>query len=449
MRFRWSAIDLGAWFLERLLADCRISEGTDDELTEPSLLASEAEKLTMQAAEIGRTATRLTHLTRTLQAGGGAQEIAEAVSPSERDRAAARELWARLRGLPREKQERELGEAPAAMQWAVCETLYLESQRLCADDPIRGRAVAELALSAADRAEGDDAWRAKLRSLSWAHIGNAIRVQGDLIAAERAFVSAERLWKEGKDAQNELLEEGLIFSLKASLRRSQRRFDEAAELLEQALAVGRSSRFRVEVLVIRARLLGDLGDYTRAVGILRGLSNAVGPDEDGRVLFWIRQNLADSLSKLGRLEEAAALLPEARSLCLKHGGELNLFRVEWIEGRVAAGQGDLSAGIATLSRVRGKFASRNLGYDTALVSLELAVCYAGLGRADQVKILARHMAPIFQAQDVHREALAALTLFRQAAERERVTKEFAQAVLLYLRRARFEPGLRFDAGTVG
>ena len=94
--------------------------------------------------------------------------------------------------------------------------------------------------------------------------------------------------------------------------------------------------------------------------------------------------------------------------------------------------------------MRGEFASRNLGYDTALVSLELAVCYAGLGRSDQVKILARHMAPIFQAQDVHREALAALALFRQAAERERVTEAFAREVLLYLRRARFEPDLRFD-----
>ena len=38
----------------------------------------------------------------------------------------------------------------------------------------------------------------------------------------------------------------------------------------------------------------------------------------------------------------------------------------------------------------------------------------------------------------------ALALFRQAAERERVTEAFAREVLLYLRRARFEPSLRFD-----
>ena len=251
---------------------------------------------------------------------------------SESDRAAARELWERLRGLPRDEQAARLSDVPAELQWAVCETLCLETHRLCADDPIQGRVVAELALSAADRAEGDDAWRARLRGFAWAHIGNAIRVQGDLPAAERAFVSAEELWKDGRHAQNELLEEGLFYSLKASLRRAQRRSDEAAELLDQALAVARSSRFRVEVLVNRAKLFGDLGDLRQAVGILRALNESIRPDEEGRVRLWIRHNLGDSLSRLGQLDEAAALLPEARSLCLKYGGELNLFRVLWTRG---------------------------------------------------------------------------------------------------------------------
>jgi transcriptional regulator with XRE-family HTH domain len=448
MRFRWSAIDLGAWFIEQLLTTCRTSEDADGELGGLSLLAGEAEKLSIQAAEMSRTAAKLDHLARILRAGGGAQEIAAASSPSESDRATARELWKSIGGLPRDEQAARLSEVPTELQWAVCETLCLESQRSCGDDPIRARLLAELALSAADRAEGNDAWRARLRGFSWAHIGNAIRVQGDLPEAERAFISAEELWKNGTPVENELLEEGMIFALKASLRRAQRRFDETAELLEQALALAGSS-LRIKVLVNRAKLFGDLGDHRRAVGILRALNESIRPDEDGKVRLWVRQNLADNLSKLGCLDEAAEILPEAHRLCLEHGGEVNLFRVLWIEGRIAAGQGNVSAGIATLSRVRGEFASRNLGYDTALVSLELAVCHAGLGRSDQVKTLARHMAPIFQAQDVHREALAALALFRQAAERERVTEAFAREVLLYLRRARFEPDLRFDAGTAG
>ncbi len=86
-----------------------------------------------------------------------------------------------------------------------------------------------------------------------------------------------------------------------------------------------------------------------------------------------------------------------------------------------------------------------MDYDTALVSLELATIFAREGRTDAVKALARHMAPIFQAQGVHREALAALALFRQAAESEEVTADLARRLLDYLHRARQDPKLRFEA----
>jgi hypothetical protein len=87
-----------------------------------------------------------------------------------------------------------------------------------------------------------------------------------------------------------------------------------------------------------------------------------------------------------------------------------------------------------------------MAYDVALVSLEIAILHAGQGRTEQVKTLARHMTPIFRAHAIHREALAALTLFRQAAEREQVTAELAREVLAYLRKARYDPELRFEGG---
>ena len=97
-----------------------------------------------------------------------------------------------------------------------------------------------------------------------------------------------------------------------------------------------------------------------------------------------------------------------------------------------------------MNRVRAEFASRSLSYDTALVSLELASLYAEEGAHGQVKNLARHMVPIFQAQDVHREAQAALAAFRQAAEAERASVELVRRVLEFLYRARHHAGLRFE-----
>lgn len=118
----------------------------------------------------------------------------------------------------------------------------------------------------------------------------------------------------------------------------------------------------------------------------------------------------------------------------------------WTEGRVAAGLGRIEGGIEVLAKVRGGPAARDgLRHGLSLVSLELSLLYAGQGRTDQVKNLARHMMPIFKAQDVHREALAALTVFRRAAEQERVTEGLAREVLSYLRKVRYNPELRFES----
>jgi tetratricopeptide (TPR) repeat protein len=197
-------------------------------------------------------------------------------------------------------------------------------------------------------------------------------------------------------------------------------------------------------MVGKAKLLVEMEDLEEAVALLEQVKEMASPNEEARILFSIWQNLAHTLSKLERFEEAAALLPQARTYLLKADGELNRVRLLWTEGCVTAGLGNVEEGAALLARVRGEFASRNMAYDVALVSLEIAILYAGQGRTDQVKTLARHMTPIFQAHAIHREALAALTIFRQAAEREQATQELAREVLSYLRKARLNPELRFE-----
>jgi hypothetical protein len=84
-------------------------------------------------------------------------------------------------------------------------------------------------------------------------------------------------------------------------------------------------------------------------------------------------------------------------------------------------------------------------YDAALATLELAEVHAGLGHTAEVKALARESAPIFEDQQVHREAQRALALFRQAAEEERVSGELLRSLIVYLYRARHDPQLRFAA----
>ncbi len=454
MRFRWTALDLGGWFVDRLLIDCRLPEGENIRGGTAPLLVTASALATRLSADMvvaGQTVGRLSKLVLTLQEEQKTEdppsETGNPAAPA-RDRKAERRvaqaLWTRIKLLPRKKQIETLRDAPSEAQWAVCELLFTESQRLCGEDPVKAASLCELALTAADLAEGGEGLRAKLRGIAWAHFGNALRAQDDLEGAERAFISADAIWKVGEGVADGLLEEGLIFALKASLRRDQRRFDEAKDLLERASLLASNSTFRIQVMVSKAKLLEEMGNLEEAVALLEHLKEKASPKEEARILFPIWQNLAHTLSKLERFKEAAALLPEARAHLLKAGGELNRVRLLWTEGRVTAGLGDVEDGIALLARVRGEYASRNMAYDVALVSLEIAILYASLGRTEQVKTLARHMTPIFQAHAIHREALAALALFRQAAEREQVTEEFARAMLSYLGKARYNPELRFE-----
>ena len=55
------------------------------------------------------------------------------------------------------------------------------------------------------------------------------------------------------------------------------------------------------------------------------------------------------------------------------------------------------------------------------------------------------MLPIFKAQKVEREALAALQIFYDAAKRETATVELTRRIVKFLYRAQHDPKLRFEA----
>jgi hypothetical protein len=143
------------------------------------------------------------------------------------------------------------------------------------------------------------------------------------------------------------------------------------------------------------------------------------------LVFALRYNMADDLCKLQRFAEAAERLREIGELALHQGAELDGLRVALLGARVAAGLGRKTEAIAGLTRVRQSFTDLQLPYEAGLSSLELAVLWLETGRTTEVKELAMAMAWIFKSKGIHREALAALQLFREAAERGAATTELA------------------------
>lgn len=354
---------------------------------------------------------------------------------AEEARREAGELWKRLRSLSA-RGRRELVEASSEFwEWALVELLCLESERAAADSAAKALDLANLALSAAARCEGEKRWRRRLQGYACAYIANARRVANDLSGAEEAFARAWNLWKSGEDGG--LLPEWRMLSLEASLRRGQRRFEEALELLGRARDVAGSESSAQGVLLLKkAFVCEQRGDLDSALGAQAEAAPFVESTGDQRHLFALRFEMTKALCALDRYAEAEAALPVVRELAEALGNELDLIRVVWLSAHVAAGQGrQQEEAIAGLEQVRQAFSARDLPYDAALAALELASLYLKAGHTAEVKALAREMAPVFRTLRLTRESLAALSLFQKAAQQETATVELAMRAIEALRKA--------------
>ncbi len=352
------------------------------------------------------------------------------------------EAWTRLARKPPAAFRIALANDPSGTDPRFVEWLGARGVVRAAASSDKAREDAERALAVAEGLvpKGKHPYIA----LALAFLGNAVRLPGDFAPADELFSRSEALAVERPLPP---LLEARRLDLLATLRREQRRFDEAMILIDRALDLDPKRHSAGSRRLIKAKILEERGDLEAAVAELRGAAGESDALSEPHLLFWLRHNLADYLSKLGRFVEAQALVPEVRNLARRHGGELDRIRLQWIEGRIAAGLGRADEATAKLGQVRGEFLAHGLPFDAALAALELATFYLRAGRTEQVKDLARQMLPAFH--EIHREALAAVTLFRQAAEQERATLALAERVGAFLLASRANPGLAFEVGTGG
>ena len=347
------------------------------------------------------------------------------------------ELWERLQTCRAEDRREVVRVAREFQSWALVELVCAESVRAAAGNIDRAGELADLAVKIAELVPGSESQRAGVQGYAWAHVANVRRVAGELVRADRVLASAKRLWKAGEAG---FLDPGRLLDLEASLRRDQRRFPEALALHDQAATC---SQARGRILLNKAFTLEQMGQYGQSIETLRKAAPLV-EHEGGppRLRLALRFTLTANLCRLERHQEAWELLPQVRELATE---VLDLVRLRWLEGRVAAGLGDRAGALATLNEVRRAFLNHAKAYDIALVSLELAALLLEDGQTKQVQEIARELAPVFFAQGVHREVLAALKLFRDAAEQEAVTLDLTRRLVDYLHRARHDKELRFAA----
>lgn len=328
--------------------------------------------------------------------------------------------------------------APAEVSWELktwrfVEQLCHESEAVAAGDSERALKLAGLALRTAEREPGKGARRSKLESYCWIFLANARRVGGDLPGADEAFRRAEKLWSSWEGATPIPLSAWRLPDGQASLRRHQVRFLQALTLHDKALSLA-PPEAAGRILLNKAFTLEQAAEPEQALTALQEAEARIDGARDPRLLFGVRFNRLVNLTHLQRFQEAAERLPEVQAMAEAGGRPLDSVRVLWLRSKIAGGLGRRSEAEEILDRVRREFLSREIAYDTAVASLELAVLYLEDGRSAEVQTIAAELAPIFAAQQVARETLAAVELFCQAVQRETATAELVRGCLQELRR---------------
>jgi tetratricopeptide (TPR) repeat protein len=243
------------------------------------------------------------------------------------------------------------------------------------------------------------------------------------------------------------MEEAALLDLKASLLRDQHRLGEAREVLERAIGLYREANdqhLAGRAMINLATLDRREGYLENAIETLVEAAQSIDSTREPRLVFMLRKNLALFLSEAGRASEAADMLPELRRLAVDRIGSLETLRLRWTEGLIYRRLGQDSWAENSLRRARDGFLESGIGYDTVLVSLDLAALYLDANRRREARLLAAEMIPAFTTRDLHREAIVAVAIFARAAWEEQISHDLVERVVAYLHAARHNPALRFE-----
>jgi tetratricopeptide (TPR) repeat protein len=342
----------------------------------------------------------------------------------------APELARRFEGLSHKKRMRLVENDEDLQTWGLCQYLLVKTRKAWFEDPLGAIETARLAVRIAEHL-GDSYhpdWVLELRARAHAYLGNALRVVGELKSADHEFLMADECLEPGAGCARVQAE---VLSLKGSLRLDQRRFDESRSLLEQALRIYRDTGHTDGVaatLLKMAKLVKADGDLESSILLLHESLREIDPISQARLYAYALQSLLTSLTLSGRNQDAENLLPRVNAHFRSAAGPLDWLRLRWTEGSIAQGLGRTDEAEAAYREVRERFLELGKSYDAALVSLDLATIYAERGEREALKRIAAEILPVFQARDVHREALAALLLFHQACAEERATVEMIRQV---------------------
>ncbi len=349
-----------------------------------------------------------------------------AIRGTEHEKVLPKRLWERLRKLPREEQRHWLRhvrvDSPAFFHFLGKKSLD-ESHR----DPHKALELSETALG---HIESNAAFFGValpgLRALGLAWRANALRRMGDFPEATRNF---KRSWEQWEAGGKDPCVEAEICNLEAVLRRIQRRFEEALELLSRSISLAQTkgcSHLLAVALLQRASVIGYTGGpKTTIPDIQLALRQLKGLDEPHLTLT-AYNHLATSHALAGEHHKALAVLPKARTLCEALDEPVVWHQLQWVEGLARQGLEDVGEAERLLQEARAGLSGLEAVENAALVSVDLAILYLHQGRSIEVLPLAAEAISAFECLHIPNEKWATVKLLREALEANEVTLDALQ-----------------------
>jgi tetratricopeptide (TPR) repeat protein len=329
----------------------------------------------------------------------------------------------------------------------VYEALLQRVAALRHDDPQETVRLARRALEVAKRLDPavyGSRQVADFQARAWGELANALRAADDLWEAEQAFEQAFEVLEQGTGSAPL---EVRLHDLHASLLGTQRRFslaffalDVVCDLYREAgdtHAVGRS-------LIKKAAYLRYSGQPEEALGVnALGLAS-IDETRDPELSFTALKNHLSYLVDCGRFREAKRLLFRNRHR-VQSASRIPRLKVRWIEACIRYGLGELAAAETTFLEVKQGFEEAGLGFAAAIASLDAALVQMRLDRPAEAENLVTGAAAVFAALGIHREALSAVMLLKEAFERQTATAVLVERTVAFLRESEINPDARYDS----
>jgi tetratricopeptide (TPR) repeat protein len=294
---------------------------------------------------------------------------------------------------------------------------------------------------------------AEAHIVALAHQGNALRALGRLPDAARSFRQARNLLRLGFDsgttrqAITDLGVSALVDWMEGAYFKEVCEFERAEELLTRAAilyALEENTAKVHQVVLSMAELFAFQGRIDDAIEAVSRVLASLAEVDNPRLYWMARFSHATYLTEAGLYDAASAELAAFRAASPELAGSYVKPRMQWVEGRIAFGLGELDQAERSFMAARRAYLAQESGINMALVSLDLALVYLHLRRPDKLSEIAEELALIFDANEVHREAAAALMLFQEAVRQETVNARYLDRLRRYLEAARHNPALQFE-----